>query len=237
MERKGVELMEESSRLAKYIPVVHFIGLIMGKNCEVVLHDVTKPDNSIVEIVNGHISGRKVNGPITDLALKVMKDKKYIEENFICNYESVGKNKKPFRSSSYFIKDDHDEIIGMICVNVDLSDLISARSILEDQIMLTNVLKVANPEPHHVEQQKSSIDLNVLESFEDNIEDLLLSLIKGVLSECEVAPERMSSNEKIEVVRKLNEKGVFLLKGGVSEVAKHLEASEATIYRYLNKIK
>ncbi|MFP3381633.1 helix-turn-helix domain-containing protein, partial [Bacillus sp. SIMBA_069] len=39
------------------------------------------------------------------------------------------------------------------------------------------------------------------------------------------------------VVKILNEKGAFLLKGGVSEVAKYLDVSEATIYRYLNKIK
>lgn len=229
--------MEDSDKLTKYIPVVHFIGEIMGKNCEVVLHDVTKPDNSIVEIVNGHISGRKVNGPITDLALKVLKDKNYKDKHFICNYESFGKSKKPFRSSSYFIKDEHNEIIGMVCVNVDLSDLIKAQSVIDDAIMLTNLTITANDEPNHTEKHKSALDLNVLESFEDNIEDLLLSLIKGVLSESEIAPERMSPKEKIDVVRKLNEKGVFLLKGGVSEVAKHLEASEATIYRYLNKIK
>lgn len=231
--------MENSNKLNKYIPVVHFIAEIMGKNCEVVLHDVTKPDSSIVEIVNGHISGRKVNGPITDLALKVMKEKNYKDKHFICNYESVGKGKKPFRSSSYFLKDEQNEIIGMICVNVDLTDLMKARSILDDAILLADVTNIANQEQvqDHTEQKKSSFDLNVLESFEDNIEDLLLSLIKGVLSESEIAPERMSPQEKMDIVRKLNEKGVFLLKGGVSEVAKHLDASEATIYRYLSKIK
>lgn len=229
--------MENSDKLKKYIPVVHFIAEIMGKNCEVVLHDVTKPDSSIVEIVNGHISGRKVSGPITDLALKVMKDKNYKDKHFICNYESVGKSKKMFRSSSYFIKDEQNEIIGMVCVNVDLTDLMNARSVLDDAIMLSTVADIANQEHNQAEQTKSAFDLNVLESFEDNIEDLLLSLIKGVLSDSEIAPERMSPQEKMDIVRKLNEKGVFLLKGGVSEVAKHLDASEATIYRYLNKIK
>lgn len=221
--------METSDKLSKYIPMVHFIAEIIGNHCEVVLHDVSKPDNSIVEIVNGHISGRKVNGPITDLALKIMKDKNYKENNYICNYESVGKSNKTFRSSSYFIKDEQNEIIGMICVNVDLTDLMKARSVLDDAIMIANQVN------HHAEQPISASGPN--ERFEENIEDLLLSLIKGVLSETEIPPERMSPPEKMDVVRKLNEKGVFLLKGGVSEVARHLGASEATIYRYLNKIK
>jgi predicted transcriptional regulator YheO len=222
--------MENLEKLSKYIPVVHFIAEIIGKNCEVVLHDISKPDNSIVEIANGHISGRKVNGPITDLALKILKDKNYVENSYICNYESIGKGNKTFRSSSYFIKDDQNEIIGMICVNVDLTDLLKARSVLDDAVMIANL-------NNHGEQPKPALNLHVKESFEDNIEDLLLSLIKGVLSESDIEPGRMSPNEKMDIVRKLNDKGVFLLKGGVSEVARHLDASEATIYRYLNKIK
>jgi len=34
----------------------------------------------------------------------------------------------------------------------------------------------------------------------------------------------------------LNRKGVFLLKGSVSYVAKELHSSEASIYRYLGKL-
>jgi len=32
----------------------------------------------------------------------------------------------------------------------------------------------------------------------------------------------------------LNQKGIFMLKGAVSEVAKQLHCSEPSIYRYLN---
>lgn len=223
--------MENIKKLKRYIPIVHFIGEIMGENCEVVLHDVTNPDNSVIEIVNGHISGRKINSPITDLALKILKEKSYKDKNYITNYKSTSKTNKTFRSSSYFIKDEHNQIIGMICINVDITDFIKARNILD------NVIMVENQKNDNIEQSKSSVELNLFENFEENMEDLLFSLIKGVLSEYEIPSERMSSQEKMDVVKKLNEKGAFLLKGGVSEVAKHLDASEATIYRYLNKIK
>ncbi|MEA4960594.1 MAG: helix-turn-helix domain-containing protein [Lutispora sp.] len=39
----------------------------------------------------------------------------------------------------------------------------------------------------------------------------------------------------MEIVKQLESQGVFLLKGPVQEVAKHLKTSETTIYRYLNK--
>jgi predicted transcriptional regulator YheO len=218
-------------KLKQYIPMVHFIADIMGGNCEVVLHDVTNPDHSIIEIVNGHVSGRKVNSPITDLALKILKEESYKDRNYICNYKSNSKKNKTLRSSSYFIKDETNKIIGMICVNMDISDVINARNILDQFIMIDK------PTNDPVESSKPIFDSHLFENFEENIEELLLSLIKGVLAEYDIPPERMSPQEKIEVVKKLNEKGAFLLKGGVSEVAKYLDVSEATIYRYLNKIK
>jgi predicted transcriptional regulator YheO len=226
-----MEMMTNVEKLKQYIPMVHFIADIMGENCEVVLHDVTNPDHSIIEIVHGHVSGRKINSPITDLALKILKEESYKDRDYICNYKSSSKMNKTLRSSSYFIKDETNKIIGMICVNMDISDVIKARTILDQFIM------VDNPKIDPVEPSNPAFDLHLFENFEENIEELLLSLIKGVLAEYDIPPERMSPQEKIEVVKKLNEKGAFLLKGGVSEVAKYLDASEATIYRYLNKIK
>jgi predicted transcriptional regulator YheO len=41
----------------------------------------------------------------------------------------------------------------------------------------------------------------------------------------------------MDIVKKLNDKGVFLIKGEVSRVAEYLKVSDATVYRYLNKIK
>ena len=42
--------------------------------------------------------------------------------------------------------------------------------------------------------------------------------------------------EKITVIQTLYDKGVFLIKGAVPEVAQALFCSEATVYRYLSKL-
>ena len=47
-------------------------------------------------------------------------------------------------------------------------------------------------------------------------------------------PLHMTSQEKIEVVHVLQEKGVFKMKGAVAEAARELQVSEPTIYRYLH---
>ena len=48
---------------------------------------------------------------------------------------------------------------------------------------------------------------------------------------------RLTMEEKIKIVDALNQGGLFYLKGAVSEVAAQLGSSEATIYRYLSKLK
>ena len=53
--------------------------------------------------------------------------------------------------------------------------------------------------------------------------DMMNDLIEKVISEVGASPERMTIDEKIEVVRKLNEQGVLTMKGSVSEIAKQID--------------
>ena len=49
-------------------------------------------------------------------------------------------------------------------------------------------------------------------------------------------PTRLSYQEKMEVVRTLDEKGIFLVKGAIAELAAALKTTETSIYRYLSKL-
>ena len=62
------------------------------------------------------------------------------------------------------------------------------------------------------------------------------SIVSEVVSNYPVPVERLTQDEKMEIMAALNRKGVFLLKGSVSYVAKELHSSEASIYRYLGKL-
>ncbi|HOR12926.1 MAG TPA: PAS domain-containing protein, partial [Clostridia bacterium] len=46
-----------------------------GDNCEVVVHDLTKPENTIVAIENGHVSNRKLGDGPSHIVLEAMKKK------------------------------------------------------------------------------------------------------------------------------------------------------------------
>jgi predicted transcriptional regulator YheO len=217
------------SILKDYIPLVNFLGQAIGPNCEVVLHDLTDPDKAIIAIANGHISGRNIGGPTTDLVLKVLKDGAEREKPFITNYNARVKNNKICRSSSFFIRDENKKIIGVLCVNVDVSAFVQARDLLDSLV-------------HHyiktdVSEKTAADVVDVFENLHSSIDDVLTAIIDNVLNKYDVTPDRMSVDEKVDVVKQLNEHGLFLLKGGLSELAKRMQISEPTIYRYLNKIK
>ncbi|WP_462411529.1 helix-turn-helix transcriptional regulator [Neobacillus sp. Marseille-QA0830] len=220
-------------QLQPFIPLVEFLGSVMGSHCEIVLHDVSNVENSIVAISNSHISNRKVGGSLTDLALKVLKNKSNLEKDFLINYSGKTQDGKIVRSSTFFIKDDIGDVVGMLCVNMDVSQLVNTRNLIDtlingSQDLPSNGLYLNGKSLEESEKP--------IEDFHTSIEDLTTSIILQTLSEAKISPDRMSPDEKMEIVKQLNEKGVFLIKGAVAEVAVHMCTSEATIYRYLNKI-
>lgn len=208
--------------LAKYCSMVDFLAEVLGKDAEVVLHDVEDIDHSVVAIRNGYISGRAVGSPATNVILKIMKDDCGDGANFLSNYRGVSADGKTLRSSSYFIRDDERRLIGILCVNIDSSKFEQFRDYLDGFLGLP---------PQGLEADST------VERFSNSVEDLALDSIENVIEESGVPPKRMSLDEKIAIVKKLNDNGVFLLKGAISRVAAKLNVSEATVYRYLNGIK
>jgi predicted transcriptional regulator YheO len=213
--------------LASYLPMLDFLAAVMGKDAEIVLHDVSHMDNSVVAIRNGHVSGREVGAPTTNLALKLIKNGKYGDSDFLANYKGQADDGKTLKSSTYFIRDNRKKLIGMLCINIDMSRFEQFRDFLEGIVGF----------PEHPVGASNAEKDTLIEHFSNSVEAVAFESIDSVLKERNISPKRMSQDEKIDVIKDLNKSGVFLLKGAVSEVAVRLKTSEATVYRYLNKIK
>lgn len=208
-----------------FVPLVDFLGVFMGKDCEVVLHDTNNLERSVVAIANGHITGRRIGAPLTDLALKIVKDRQYENVDYVMDYETTSREGKPLRSATFFLKDKQGELQGMLCLNMDMSKLVDARDLLNKVIRAGKFDRRRRPK-----KEAASA-----ECFHASIEDLTMNMVRDVLSGYDVPPERLTPAEKMNIVAELNRRGVFLIKGAVAVVAANLAASEATIYRYLNK--
>lgn len=205
-----------------YIPMVDFIADCMGENTEVVLHDLTDYHQSVVAIRNGHISGRGIGSPITDLSLQVLKTASFEETPYLSSYQGVAKNGHLLKSSTYFIKDDIGSFVGMLCVNTDYYEITTARQLLGEFI---SQLKIPS---------EASI---VAENLNMNVHDLVMNNILRICPDIERLAPDMQQREKMEIVDKLNEAGTFLIKGAIGYVAEALHVSVPTIYRYLNIVK
>jgi predicted transcriptional regulator YheO len=215
--------LEDDATLRSYVPMVDFYAETLGRHCEVILHDLRQLESSIIAIRNNHISGRQIGGCITGFGLELLEKRIYEKRDYVANYAGKTEDgKKTLRSSTFFIRNKMNKVIGMLCVNLDISAFVAAKSAIEDLISVGN--DVRDGEPVLAE-----------ESFDLDPQKLISSRVAHVLAKFGIEPERMTSAEKSAVVLDLAELGVFRIKGAVSEVSQLIQVSEPTIYRYLKK--
>ncbi|MFD3450397.1 transcriptional regulator [Microbacteriaceae bacterium 4G12] len=219
-----------------YKELVGFLGLVMGENCEIALQDVSDEKHCIIAIANSHISGRKVGSPLTDLALKFIKSEVWKEKDYICNYTGKTMNNKILNSSTFFIK-DKGELLGMFCINIDNSRLIDlSQEIL--RLGLGGGLKLPTEAPTDFSTVQLSPDTVHVETenFFENQKDIVDSIFKEFYEEKQIPTERLTQEEKMELIEKLESTGIFKLKGSISQIADKLMVSEASVYRYRSKL-
>jgi predicted transcriptional regulator YheO len=199
-------------------PIVDSIAEAYGTYCEVVLHDFSDLEHSIVKIVNGHITGRKVGDPITDLGLRMLKS--HIPPGHLCaSYRTKANNGRSIKSSSILIRDTKGKIIGGLCINLDLTTYETAFDALQQICRISS-------DPHDIQ-----------ETFETDAGKLLKNGIQEVLERRGRSLVRMSPLEKREVIKELEAKGIFLIKGAVTQVANSLGLSRVSVYKYLDHIR
>ncbi|MDR3247876.1 MAG: PAS domain-containing protein, partial [Treponema sp.] len=101
----------------------------MGSKCEIVLHDLTRDYSStIVDIRNGHITNRKIGDSGSNLGLEVLRGTAHDGDQF--NYITYTRDNKVLRSSSIYLRGDNDEVIGAICVNLDITQSLQCEEFL-----------------------------------------------------------------------------------------------------------
>ena len=195
----------------------------MDNNTEIVLFSLDNINSSILAIYGGHISERKVGDPLTNFAISKLKDKGKDGPPYYLNYVGVSKDGTPLRSSSFFILDKLGNPRGVLTISSDVTKYQKAAELLSQLAFLPN-METANSEPADIER------------FQSTPKDLILDIIFDVTKSRDIDTRRLTPDEKIEVVRRLNVENFFLMKGAVSQIASVLDSSDATIYRYLSKI-
>jgi predicted transcriptional regulator YheO len=206
--------------LKNMIPLVEGIANTFGKNCEVVLHDVRNPDNSIVAIANGHVTNRVAGGPMSEYGLAELRKGNF--NNNKMNYLKKTKDGRILKSTSMYIKDEQGKLIGFLCINFDISEFTVMRNIINEFTYITDELNIVNAEGN---------------GTDDTINDVLARIVDKILESMGKPVAFLSKEEKVHIVQLLEGQGVFLVKGAIDYVAKVLCVSRYTIYNYLDEIR
>ena len=205
--------------LEQLIPLVDAISATFEGISEVVLHDIADPNSSIVYI-KGNLTSRGIGGPSTSVVLNALRmagDK----AKDIIGYITKGPDGKILKSSTIFIRDRKGKIVGTFCVNIDITGLMPLKDFLTSLIMTSS------------KKDEGMLD----EHFARDINEIAESLIRDAVNELGKPVELMDKDEKIKVVQMLDKKGLFLVKGAVTRVARALQVSRFTIYNYLEDVR
>ena len=204
--------------LQHYIKLTEFLGQALGPDYEVALHDMTDKNRSIVAIANNHISGREIGAPLTNVALKILMDKSYETQDYRLHYCGLSAEGKTLRSSTMFIK-HNGKLVGMLC----------HPDIFIDDHIAPQQAEPGDPFPRAVPA--------TTESFHNSIDAVAGDAVGRELIRLGVTADRLTPDERMQIIASLENGGIFLLKGAVKDVADALHCSQASVYRYLSQIK
>lgn len=212
--------------LQRYIPVAELIAKTFGHNCEVVIHDLSIPQNSVVYAINNHVTGRKVGQSFDHLVKQVLLSQQFIND-CSSNYLIQGLKGQTVKSSTALIRDENNKVIGALCVNMDVTAIENSISFLNDFLGLPAKEEVKVDSATAEDENEVEVIGNIMEI----VDDLIDKIIRGY------DLENMTRTEKIDLIGFMNAKGIFSIKGTIDKVAEKMGISKVTVYSYLDEVK
>ncbi len=195
--------------------VAEGIAAQFGSDCEVVIHDLNKdPDHSIVFIVNGHVSGRKVGDGASHVVMEQLQSNDQTTKDHLC-YLMKTPNGKILKSSTVYIRNNRGRVSAILAINYDISRLMMVESAVRDLI--------STPEPQPTEPERIV-----------NINDLLEDLIQQSVALVGKPVALMNKEDKVKAIQFLNQNGAFLVTKSGDKVAKYFGISKYTLYSYID---
>ena len=195
--------------------VAEGIALTFGPNCETVIHEMHGQRIKNLEVYNGHVTGRKAGSTTSifgnDTAVE---DETYQNLDFdYTNQMVVTASGRQLKSSTYHMRgEDFHYALG---INFDITVM--------DQMM--GILK------HMTNTQGDLLD-SIAEQEQTNMEAIFQSCMETINRPL----ENMKKNERLILVKRLKEKGIFNIQKSVPYVAERMGVSKYTIYNYLNEL-
>lgn len=187
-----------------------------GEDVEFTLHDLTREyEHTIVDIRNGHITNREINGTGDILGLEVIRGTNKYGSNY--NYITFTQDGKMLRSSTLFLRDENSTPIIAIAINEDITKSVEFERYLQSKNKVASKL----------DQRPYFGDVN----------SMLDSLIEAAQLRIGKNTALMTKEDKLEFIRFLDQRGAFLITKSGQRVCSILGISKFTLYNYLDIIR
>lgn len=183
------------------------IGKTFAPFCEVVVHDLTHPNNAIFAIEN-NLSGRHVGQPVTELGLARIQDPDY--PAVITNYANQFTDGRKVKSTSIGIKDESGEYVAALCLNVDLTLLQGF------QAAIMQFSKVESSE--------------VSETLDPSNAHRIFERIDAFAATRATTARSLKPSDRKQLVQELKKAGLLEFRRGMEIAAAHMGVSRATMY-------
>ncbi|MBZ4206608.1 MULTISPECIES: helix-turn-helix transcriptional regulator [Klebsiella] len=200
---------EMSPLLAQLDLIAQGLSETFAPFCEVVVHDLTHPQQAILSIHN-NLSGREVGQPATEMGLARIASAEF--PAVVANYANQFADGRAVKSTSIGIKGDNGEYVAALCLNVDMTLFRGMQSALARFTATESATVVEHLEPGGAAAIRQRID--------------------AFAAARATTARALSAADRKTVIRQLRKEGLLDLRKSMEMVAQHLGISRATAYLY-----
>ncbi len=170
----------------------------------------------MIKIANGFNTGRN-EGPITDLALRMLKDIENTGQDYTQSYFARSRTGALMKSSTIAIRNSDKQVIGLICINLHINAPFTSSS------------------PNFPDAATSRA--SVAGDLANSVEELVAQTVDNTIDEINRDPTVANNAKNRFIVTQLFEKGIFDIKDSINLVADKLNISKHTVYLYIRQRK
>ncbi|WP_236794179.1 transcriptional regulator [Amycolatopsis sp. GM8] len=184
------------------------LAATFGRSCEVVLHDYRLGERSVVTVA-GEVTGRHAGGATSEIGLRMLArgDEASAELNYVTRTQSG----RTVKSSTLPLRDADGHVFGALCVNLDVTALRQVGDLLSDLAGLAPATVPAT-------------------TFADDFDEVVDAVVRAEELALAKPVDSLTRQERLRLLKNLDERGVFAVRGAAPRIAARLGISRASLY-------
>ena len=188
------------------------IAEMFGSSCETLVQNMSAPSHPILSIYNGQVSGREVGSTADIMGSTRLIDETAMTTDFVNLYATTPSGAQIKSSTFHMIGEDYNLALG---IDFDYSSLVFANRILVDLM---------------------SADADLQSALWRGGDNGLTQIFDECLTAIGKPVNALTKADRVKIVALLDQKNAFSFRKSVPYVAKRLQVSRYTVYKYLDQL-